>query len=177
MKAVVLAYHNIGCVGLEALLRHGFDVQAVFTHKDDPGERIWFNSVAELAAQHHLPAFAPADINHPIWRDRIREMQPDIIFSFYYRQMVKQDILEIPLCCLNLHLVHCFTKPHALPGQWVLVNGERENRHDTALHDAKTRQWRYCRTDQVPIARMILRNLFDANCPSVKLLDDALPRR
>ena len=53
MKAVVLAYHNIGCVGLEALLRHGFDVQAVFTHKDAPGERIWFNSVAELATRQH----------------------------------------------------------------------------------------------------------------------------
>jgi len=37
MKAIVLACHDIGCVGLEALLRNGFDVQAVFIHKDNPG--------------------------------------------------------------------------------------------------------------------------------------------
>jgi methionyl-tRNA formyltransferase len=50
MKAVVLAYHNTGCVGIRALLAHGFDIQAVFTHEDDPNENIWFESAAELAA-------------------------------------------------------------------------------------------------------------------------------
>jgi len=29
MKAVVLAYHDIGCVGIEALLRHGIEIAAV----------------------------------------------------------------------------------------------------------------------------------------------------
>ena len=79
MKAVVLAYHNIGCVGLEALLRHGFDVQAVFTHKDDPGERIWFNSVAELADS-IICRHSPLPTSTIPFGDRIREMQPDIIF-------------------------------------------------------------------------------------------------
>ena len=37
MKAVVLAYYDMGVVGLDALLRHGFEVAAVFTHIDDPG--------------------------------------------------------------------------------------------------------------------------------------------
>ena len=50
MKTVVLAYHNIGCVGIRALLSHGFEIQAVFTHEDDPKENTWFESVAELAA-------------------------------------------------------------------------------------------------------------------------------
>ena len=40
MKAVVLAYHNIGCVGIRALLAQGFDIRAVFTHEDDPNENI-----------------------------------------------------------------------------------------------------------------------------------------
>ena len=31
MKTVVFAYHNMGCAGIEALLRSGFDIQAVFT--------------------------------------------------------------------------------------------------------------------------------------------------
>ena len=71
MKAIVLAYHNMGCVGIEALLRNGFEIPAVFTHKDDPGEDIWFDSVAELAASNGIPVFAPEDINHPLWIQRI----------------------------------------------------------------------------------------------------------
>lgn len=34
MKAIVFAYHDIGCVGLQALVDAGYDVQAVFTHTD-----------------------------------------------------------------------------------------------------------------------------------------------
>ena len=56
MKAVVLAYHNIGCMGIDALLRHGFEICAVFTHKDDPAENIWFDSVTELAASRNIRA-------------------------------------------------------------------------------------------------------------------------
>ncbi|MFH1488746.1 MAG: bifunctional UDP-glucuronic acid oxidase/UDP-4-amino-4-deoxy-L-arabinose formyltransferase, partial [Pseudomonadota bacterium] len=74
MKAIVLAYHNIGCAGLEALLRNGFEVTAVFTHKDDPGENTWFDSVAELAASRQIPVFAPEDINHPLWVKRIKDL-------------------------------------------------------------------------------------------------------
>ncbi|MEI6810032.1 MAG: formyltransferase family protein, partial [bacterium] len=104
MKAVVLGYCNIGCAGIEALLRNGFEIAAVFTHKDSPQETIWFDSIAEFAATRGIPVFAPEDINHPMWVQRIKDLNPDIIFSFYYRNMVKQAILDIPKAgCLNLH--------------------------------------------------------------------------
>ena len=70
MKAVVLAYHNIGCIGIRALLRHGFEIAAVFTHEDNPRENTWFESVAELAAASGIPVFAPEDINHRLWVKR-----------------------------------------------------------------------------------------------------------
>ena len=76
MKAIVLAYHSIGCVGIEALLRHGYEIQAVFTHPDNPDENIWFRSVVELAALHDIPVYAPDNINHPLWVARIKEMAP-----------------------------------------------------------------------------------------------------
>ena len=91
MKAVVFAYHNIGCVGIEALLRNGIKISAVFTHRDDPDENIWFDSVAELAASKGIAVFAPEDINHPLWAQKIKELEPDIIFSFYYRKMINQS--------------------------------------------------------------------------------------
>ncbi len=127
MKAIVLAYHNLGCAGLEALLRQGISVAAVFTHKDDPRETIWFRSVAELAAARGIPVFAPDDINHPLWLNKIRQLKPDLLFSFYYRQLVKADLLAIPAGgCLNLHGSLLPKYRGRCPVNWVLVNGETE---------------------------------------------------
>jgi UDP-4-amino-4-deoxy-L-arabinose formyltransferase / UDP-glucuronic acid dehydrogenase (UDP-4-keto-hexauronic acid decarboxylating) len=127
MKAVVLAYHDIGCVGVEALLKHGFDVEAIFTHKDDEKENIWFGSVAQLGATRHIPVYAPDDINHPLWVERIRKMTPDIIFSFYYRKIVSEAILNIPPeGCLNLHGSLLPRYRGRCPVNWVLLHGETE---------------------------------------------------
>ena len=127
MKAVVLAYHNIGCVGIASLLEQGIEIAAVFTHKDDPNESVWFDSVAELTSGHGIPVFAPDDINHPLWVEKIRNLAPDILFSFYYRDMVKPEILEIPPSgCLNLHGSLLPRYRGRCPVNWVLVNGESD---------------------------------------------------
>jgi UDP-4-amino-4-deoxy-L-arabinose formyltransferase/UDP-glucuronic acid dehydrogenase (UDP-4-keto-hexauronic acid decarboxylating) len=127
MRAVVLAYHQIGCVGIEALLRHGFEIAAVFTHNDDPQENRWFDSVAELAASRNIPVYAPDNINHPLWVKRIRGLAPDILFSFYYRNLLRQPILDIPPAgCLNLHGSLLPQYRGRSPINWVLVNGEQE---------------------------------------------------
>jgi UDP-4-amino-4-deoxy-L-arabinose formyltransferase/UDP-glucuronic acid dehydrogenase (UDP-4-keto-hexauronic acid decarboxylating) len=127
MRAIVLAYHDIGVTGIRALMRHGFDIKAVFTHRDDPRENLWFKSVAEFAAASQLPVFAPGDINHPLWVERIRRIAPDVLFSFYYRDMVKQPILDIPRAgCLNLHGSLLPKYRGRAPINWVLVHGERE---------------------------------------------------
>jgi len=127
MKAVVLAYHTIGCRGIEALLRNHIDVVSVFTHKDAPGEAIWFESVAQLAASKNIPVHAPEDINHPLWVKKIQELKPDILFSFYYRHLVQSPILDIPPeGCLNLHGSLLPKYRGRVPINWVLVNGEKE---------------------------------------------------
>lgn len=33
MKAVVFAYHDMGCTGIRALLDAGYDIAAIFTHR------------------------------------------------------------------------------------------------------------------------------------------------
>ena len=127
MKAIVLAYHNIGCAGLEAVLRSGIEVAAVFTHKDDPHENVWFKSVAEVAAALGVPVYAPEDINHPLWVEKIKALAPDFIFSFYYRSMVRPAVLDIPKKgALNLHGSLLPKYRGRCPANWVLINGETE---------------------------------------------------
>jgi len=127
MRAVVLAYGNIGCVGIKALLKHSFEIVAVFTHQDNPQETIWFDSVAELASELRIPVFGPTDINHPLWVEKIKELRPDILFSFYYRNLIHRPILDIPKAgCLNLHGSLLPRYRGRAPINWVLVNGETE---------------------------------------------------
>lgn len=127
MKAIVFAYHDIGCAGLKALTEAGYDVQAVFTHTDDPGENNFFSSVARLGAELDLPVYAPEDVNHPLWVDRIRALQPDVIFSFYYRHMLSDEILSLaPLGGFNLHGSLLPRYRGRAPVNWALVNGETE---------------------------------------------------
>ena len=127
MRAVVLAYGNIGCMGIKALLKHGFEVVSVFTHRDNPQETIWFDSVAELASEHRIPVFAPTDINHSRWVEKIKELSPIILFSFYYRQLIQREILDVPKAgCLNLHGSLLPKYRGRVPINWVLVNGEKE---------------------------------------------------
>lgn len=127
MKVVVLAYHDVGCACLRVLLDAGDEVQALFTHEDDPAEGRWFGSVARLAVSHGIPVHKPADINTPESIEIIRALDPDIIFSFYYRQLVRSEILDIPrLGAMNLHASLLPRYRGRSPVNWVLLRGERQ---------------------------------------------------
>ncbi|WP_333495530.1 bifunctional UDP-4-amino-4-deoxy-L-arabinose formyltransferase/UDP-glucuronic acid oxidase ArnA [Kluyvera sp. CHPC 1.251] len=127
MKAVVFAYHDMGCTGIQALLDAGYDIEAIFTHPDNAGENNFFGSVARLAAEQGITVYAPEDVNHPLWVDRIRAMAPEVIFSFYYRNLLSDDILNLaPKGAFNLHGSLLPKYRGRAPLNWVLVNGEKE---------------------------------------------------
>ena len=94
-RIVVCAYHNVGYRCIEELLQQGANVAMVFTHEDSPSEEIWFSSVRELADKHDIP-WRTTDINAPENISLLREIAPRFIFSFYYRNMIRQEVLDIP---------------------------------------------------------------------------------
>ena len=126
-KAVVFAYHDIGCAGIEALLTAGYDIAAVFTHADDPKENNFYGSVAQLCARNGIPVHAPEDANHPLWIERIAKLNPDFIFSFYYRNLLSEALLATAKKgAFNLHGSLLPQYRGRAPANWVLVNGETE---------------------------------------------------
>ncbi|RON09945.1 bifunctional UDP-glucuronic acid oxidase/UDP-4-amino-4-deoxy-L-arabinose formyltransferase [Pseudomonas brassicacearum] len=126
-KAVVFAYHDIGCAGIEALLNAGFEIAAVFTHADDPKENTFYGSVAQLCARKGIPVHAPEDANHPLWIERIAKLNPDYLFSFYYRNLLGEQLLATARKgAFNLHGSLLPTYRGRAPANWVLVNGETE---------------------------------------------------
>ena len=127
MKAVVFAYHDMGCIGINALVKAGYEIEAIFTHADAATENHFFASVARTAAEQGIPVFAPEEVNHPLWIDRIKAMNPDVIFSFYYRNLLCEEILNCASAgAFNLHGSLLPKYRGRAPLNWALVNGETE---------------------------------------------------
>lgn len=133
MKAVVLGYHEIGYACLEVLLESRISVSALFTHKDDPDEEVWFRTPRALAEKHGIPVFDPDSLRDPIWIGRIRDLSPDYLFSFYYRNLLPRKVLDIPkIAPLNLHGSLLPKFRGRCPVNWVLIEGEE--RTGVTLH-------------------------------------------
>jgi UDP-4-amino-4-deoxy-L-arabinose formyltransferase/UDP-glucuronic acid dehydrogenase (UDP-4-keto-hexauronic acid decarboxylating) len=128
-RAVVFGYHTMGCVGFDALLRNGFEIPAVFTHRDDPNEEIWWESIADRARARDIPVHCPekAEIKDPAFAAQVAGYRPDFIFSFYFRWMIPEGVLRLaPRGALNLHGSLLPRYRGRAPVNWVLVNGETE---------------------------------------------------
>src|SRR5205823_3035323 len=94
----------VGVRCLKVLLAHRFDIPLVITHEDNPGEHIWFDSVAGTAAEYGLPTLSPLDPNTPALIERIGDARPDFVFSFYYRMLLRPRLLaHAERGALNMH--------------------------------------------------------------------------
>jgi len=126
-SAVVFAYHNVGYRCLSVLLAHGVKVSLVVSHRDNPKENIWFASVAELASIYRIPVITPDNPNSPEVVEQIRALQPDFFFSFYYREMLKRELLAIPKRgALNMHGSLLPQYRGRVPVNWAIIKGETE---------------------------------------------------
>ncbi len=133
-SAVVFAYHNVGVRCLQVLLAQGVDVRMVVTHRDNPQETIWFDSVADTAHAHGIPVITPTDPNLDSLVAQLAALQPDFIFSFYYRLMLKQPLLTLPpRGAYNMHGSLLPKYRGRAPVNWAVLHGEIET--GATLHE------------------------------------------
>ena len=156
MRIIFMGYHNIGYACLEALIAQarelGDEIIAVVTHADDPKENIWFASVRQLAFENYLPVYQPANPNAPAFVAAMQALQPDWLFSCYYRHMLKQPVLDLPrLGALNLHGSLLPRYRGRCPLNWVLVHGETETGVTLHYMEAKADQGDIVGFKRVPI--------------------------
>jgi len=124
---LVFAYNEVGYECLDALIQNDEYILAVITHRDNPEEEIWFRSVANLAKKYDIPVHTPESVNTPDWTERIKLWAPDLILSFYYRNMISEDILSIPrLGAFNMHGSLLPKYRGRVPINWAVLNGEKE---------------------------------------------------
>jgi methionyl-tRNA formyltransferase len=125
-RCVLFLYHEIGYACAEALLAMNAPIAAAFTHCDTPGEEIWWRSCAELARANSIPIYTPKKIG-PGEIAQVAALQPAIIYSFYYRNMLPAELLDLaPLGAYNLHGSLLPKYRGRAPVNWILANGESE---------------------------------------------------
>jgi len=178
MKTVVFAYHNMGLAGLYALFNHGFDIAAVFTHEDDPDENCWFGSVKNWAVQKGVKVYTTEEVNSPDWIAKIAAVNPDVIFSFYYRKMIGREIIDLPrVGAFNLHGSYLPHYRGRCPVNWVIINGEKQT--GVTLHYMINKPDAGDIVGQKPVvveSSDTAKTLYDKLCWAAKeLLDEVLP--
>ena len=127
-RAVVFAYHDVGVRCLKTLLSAGVAVPLVVTVKDDPREQQWFASVAAAAADYDLDVMTAEDAHAPELIRRVTELQPDFLFSFYYRALLGAPLLRAARRgALNMHGSLLPRYRGRAPVNWAILRGERES--------------------------------------------------
>jgi methionyl-tRNA formyltransferase len=126
-RAVVFAYHDVGVRCLKALISAGVEIPLVVTVPDDPQERRWFGSVADTAADYELNLMRPQDANTPGLESAVAAAQPDFIFSFYYRSLLRAPILKLARRgALNIHGSLLPKYRGRAPVNWAILRGEQQ---------------------------------------------------
>ena len=157
MRLLFFGYHNVGYFCLQVLIElcreWGDEIAAVVTHADNPHENLWFASVRDLAFQHYLPVYQPEDVNDPAFVAVMAKLKPDLLFSCYYRHMLKPPLLALPSRgALNLHGSLLPKYRGRVPVNWVLVHGETETGVTLHYMVAKADQGDMVAQRRVPIA-------------------------
>ncbi|MEU8268910.1 methionyl-tRNA formyltransferase [Sphaerisporangium sp. NPDC049002] len=129
MRIVMFGYQTWGHRTLQALLESGHEVALVVTHpkSDHAYEKIWDDSVAELAAKHDVPVLLR---NRPDDRDlllALRDAAPDIIVANNWRTWLPPEVFDLPPHgTLNVHDSLLPSYAGFSPLIWALINGEQE---------------------------------------------------
>ena len=150
VQAVVFGYHDVGARCLRVLLDAGVAVPLVVTHRDDPHERIWFESVAQVAQSRGIETLVSEDMNH--LGERTSAISPEFIFSFYYRRMLPPELLALARKgAFNMHGSLLPKYRGRAPVNWAILKGESET--GATLHEmvAKPDAGRIVDQERVPI--------------------------
>lgn len=124
-RVLVFAYSQLGYDCLKFLIESDENIVGMFTHTHNPNETIWFSSAEELAKQHKIPVYTPDSPNTPEMLDLIQTLRPDLVFSFYYRQLICQKIIDLPrLGAFNMHGSLLPKYRGRCPVNWAILHGE-----------------------------------------------------
>lgn len=113
---------------LEKLIDEGYNINLVVTQPDRMVGRkrqIKMPEVKEVALKHDIPVFQPVKIKEDY--QAVIDMNPDLIITAAYGQMIPQAILDTPrLGCINVHASLLPKYRGGAPVHYAILNGDEK---------------------------------------------------
>ncbi len=125
MRIVVHGQQAFGKAVLEALLKRGDDVVAVYVGPEKPGQKA--DPLKEAAIAAKLPVYQPASYRKPEVWEEFRALKPDLQVMAFVTLFVPEDFLNIPTQgSIQYHpsLLPKYRGPSAI--NWPIIQGESE---------------------------------------------------
>ena len=128
MRIIYLGTPDFAVKPLESLLDNGYDVVAVVTNKDKPVGRkkiLTAPPVKVFAEKNGIPVYQYDRIRIEGVED-IKTLNPDIMITCAFGQILSQEILDIPkLGVFNIHASLLPKYRGASPIHYAILNGEK----------------------------------------------------
>lgn len=129
MRIVFMGTPDFAVPSLEALLRRGHEIAAVYTQPDKPkgrGHKLLPPPVKVLALEHNIPVYQPTTFRNAEAVETLRALQPELIVVAAYGKILPPDVLAIPpYGCINVHGSLLPKYRGAAPIQWAVLNGDK----------------------------------------------------
>jgi methionyl-tRNA formyltransferase len=125
MRIVVHGQQAFGKAVLEALLKRGEDVVAVYVAPEKTGQKA--DPLKEAAVAAKLPVYQPASYRKPEVWEEFRALKPDLQVMAFVTLFVPEDFLNIPTHgSIQYHpsLLPRYRGPSAI--NWPIIKGETE---------------------------------------------------
>ncbi|CAM3330800.1 methionyl-tRNA formyltransferase [Kibdelosporangium persicum] len=129
MRVAMFGYQTWGHRTLQALLDSEHEVVLVVTHpkSEHAYEKIWSDSVADLAEQNGVPVLLRNRPDDEELLARLKDASPDIIVANNWRTWLPPEIFTLPPHgTLNIHDSLLPAYAGFSPLIWALINGEKE---------------------------------------------------
>ncbi|MET0191368.1 MAG: methionyl-tRNA formyltransferase [Pseudonocardia sediminis] len=129
MRVVAFGFMTWGRRTIEAILEAGHEVPLIVTHpdSDNPYEKIFNESVSELAAERGIPALVRNRADDDEVKKAIADAGADIMVVSNWRTWLSPEVFSIPrLGTLNVHDAPLPAYAGFAPLNWALVNDEPE---------------------------------------------------
>lgn len=129
MKIIFMGTPDFAIPSFLALLEEGYEIAAVVTQPDRPKGRkrvLTPPPVKVVADKRGIPVIQPAKLRDPAAVENIVSLQPDLIITAAYGQILPKAILDAPKYgCINVHGSLLPSYRGGAPIQRAIMNGER----------------------------------------------------
>ncbi|MCH8330601.1 MAG: methionyl-tRNA formyltransferase [Bacteroidetes bacterium] len=127
MKIVVMGCQQIAIDFIKYLQTlDDVEIPLIITYELPLDKTYGYESVLEESGKLGINVKAPNTITKTLL-DEIREIEPDMIFSIYYRKIFPQSLIDIPKNgCVNIHPGKLPDYRGPVPTAWAIRNGESD---------------------------------------------------